>query len=470
VAAENRSTSYDAALAPPAPVLAPGRSCGTCNLCCKVLDIPELGKAAGQWCVHTAPRSGCAVHPDRPQSCRAFFCAWRLDPNLGPEWKPDVSRFVLSEDIGRRAITVTVDPGMPLAWKRELYLSRLKQVSESAFRQDRKVLVSVRGHITVVLPDREIPLGVLEPGEDIAIWREGSTYGARRQRPHLLVPGLTRDRTEVRDVSSGTVPARGPGQEKEAASGSAPAAEDPGFFDSVFRQAFERTAKLLDDSRIDSLQALTRTLEGRNKVLDETAADYAQAAGAECGSGCVSCCYLMVLGTPFEILSIARQILATRTPAEIDALKARLQEVAQIPLDPALRAKAAQPCALLEDGLCSAYEVRPAVCRMMLSQSRAACEACLKGAGGLIPYIDQPSKIAAAMQMGIDYALISRRKLSTEKAELSRALLVALDNYPEALAGWLSGGDPFAGARFVSPRAPANAESVIAAGRRLGLA
>ena len=106
---------------------------------------------------------------------------------------------------------------------------------------------------------------------------------------------------------------------------------------------------------------------------------------------------------------------------------------------------------------------------MMLSQSRAACEACLKGASGSIPYIDQPSKIAAVMQMGIDHALISRRHLSTEHAELSRALLIALANYQEALADWLAGGDPFVSAHFHRP-GPSNREAVVAAGRRLGLA
>jgi hypothetical protein len=376
-----------------------------------------------------------------------------------------------------------VDPGMPLAWKREPYYSRLKKLAEAGFRHNRKVLVNTRGQITVVLPDREVPLGALEPGEGIALWREGSTYGARRQgEPAGLslgeaatgVPGTVptpsaRLRASLPRSSArlrASLPRYGPGPASEEA----PAADDPAFLDSVLRQAFEKTVALLDDPRIDSLQALTWTLQGRNKVLDETAATFAEAGGAQCGSGCVSCCYLMVLATPLEILSIARQILETRTPAEIEALKERLHRVAEIPLDPTLRAKAAQPCGLLQDGLCSAYDVRPATCRMMLSQSRAACEACLKGASGLIPYIDQPSKIAGAMQLGIDYALILRRNLSTEKAELSRALLIALDSYPEALASWLAGGEPFAGARFVSSRTGSNAETVITAGRRLGLA
>jgi Fe-S-cluster containining protein len=178
----------------------------------------------------------------------------------------------------------------------------------------------------------------------------------------------------------------------------------------------------------------------------------------------------MVSGTPFEILSIARHWLETKAPAEIDGLKGRLRTVAEVPLDPAARVKARVPCALLENGRCSSYEQRPSVCRMMLSQSRAACDSCLQVAGGSIPYIEDPSNFAAVMQMGIDYALISRLNLSTERAELSRALLISLADYEGALTRWLQGQDPFPGTHFGAPGVPTSNERTIAVARRLGLA
>src|SRR5579871_2500808 len=135
--------------------LVPGRGCGSCSLCCKVLPVRELDKPAGRWCIHAVPGSGCAVHAARPSACRQFFCAWRLDSNLGPEWKPDVCRFVLALDPACQALMVMVDPGRPLAWKREPYYSRLKQFSEASFRLGKKVLVDLKGDITVMLPDRE---------------------------------------------------------------------------------------------------------------------------------------------------------------------------------------------------------------------------------------------------------------------------------------------------------------------------
>jgi len=164
------------------PALVPGRSCGTCSLCCKVYSIKELRKPAGRWCVHCVRGGGCNIHADRPPSCREFFCSWLVDPNLGPAWKPEVSRFVLSADATHQAIMVMVDPGMPLAWKREPYYAVLKQFSEVFFRIDQKVLVNLGGHITVILPDRDVPIGRMTPGEEIVLWREGASYCASLRR------------------------------------------------------------------------------------------------------------------------------------------------------------------------------------------------------------------------------------------------------------------------------------------------
>jgi hypothetical protein len=180
----------------PQAALVPGRSCGTCGLCCKVYSVQELDKPAGQWCIHSVRGGGCANHANRPHVCRQFFCSWLVDPNLGPEWKPEVSRFVLSADPAYQALVVMVDPGMPLAWKREPYYSRLKQFSQVFFRLNNKVLVNLRGHISVVLPDREVPLGVIKPGEEIALWRIGAAYGA----------GLRRDLDPARTSSGGLRP------------------------------------------------------------------------------------------------------------------------------------------------------------------------------------------------------------------------------------------------------------------------
>jgi Fe-S-cluster containining protein len=501
-------------------------------LCCKLLPVAELGKPAAQWCVHAVRGGGCGNYADRPPSCRQFFCAWRRDPNLGAEWKPDLARFVMSSDSGAQALVVTVDPGMPVAWKRQPYYERLKRMSEQAFRQGMKVLVSLRGHLTVILPDRDVPLGAVAP-EEIVIWREGMTYaaalrrdldpvraelsaarpaaavadpneaalvpGSTRDRPKPVpgltrdrskpVPGLTRDRSKLRTLRSETVPTAEVGSTRlqpclVTKSGQPdlvgddkaplpppserPAPEDALTMQARFRESLAHARAQLADPALAAGDALRAIMQRRNEILDDTADAYAAAGRAECGPGCTSCCYLMVMGTPWEIFAIARDLMETRTAAEIEVIRRRLQRVAEIPRDPMARVRARLPCGLLEpDGRCAAYGERPSVCRMTLSQSRAACDACRAAAGGSIPYIETPSRIAAVIQAGIDYALVER-SLSVETAELSRALLVALDDHAGAMTRWLSGQDPFPDAHFTARGARSDRERALSAATRFG--
>jgi hypothetical protein len=146
---------------------APGRSCGTCTLCCKVYDVPSLEKPAGQWCRHCLPGRGCGIHETRPQHCRAFHCLWMLAPWLGPDWKPERSKLVLTIDPATRFLLVQVDPGSASAWRREPYYRQLKQWAAAALGEGRHVVVFVNKNATVVLPDRDVPLGVIEPGDRI---------------------------------------------------------------------------------------------------------------------------------------------------------------------------------------------------------------------------------------------------------------------------------------------------------------
>jgi hypothetical protein len=153
---------------------APGRECGACTLCCKVFDVPSLEKPAGQWCRHCLPGRGCGIHATRPDHCRAFHCLWMTQSWLGPEWKPDRSKMVLTIDPESKFLLVQVDPGNAAAWKREPYYGHLKQWAAASLREKRHVVVFVNKSATVVLPDRDVAIGTIEPGDRI-VARERAT-------------------------------------------------------------------------------------------------------------------------------------------------------------------------------------------------------------------------------------------------------------------------------------------------------
>jgi len=69
--------------------LVPGRECGDCTVCCIVptIDDPDIQKKPGLRCRYCD--AGCTIYQSRPKPCRVFFCAWRMIPALGPDWRPD---------------------------------------------------------------------------------------------------------------------------------------------------------------------------------------------------------------------------------------------------------------------------------------------------------------------------------------------------------------------------------------------
>ncbi|MDR7036257.1 MULTISPECIES: hypothetical protein [Methylobacterium] len=148
---------------------AAGRACGTCTLCCKVYDVPAVESVAGQWCRHTRQGRGCAIHETRPDHCRAFHCLWMTEAWLGPEWKPERAKMVLSLDPVSRHMNVQVDPGQPNAWRREPYYGQLKRWAVASLPRKRHVLVHLNKVTTVVLPDRDVPLGEFGPQDRLVI-------------------------------------------------------------------------------------------------------------------------------------------------------------------------------------------------------------------------------------------------------------------------------------------------------------
>jgi hypothetical protein len=145
-----------------------GRACGTCTLCCKVVAVTELAKAAGEWCKHCRPGRGCGIHASRPFVCRGAYCEWMICKGLGPEWKPEKAKFALFKTNAGRRLTAHVDPGYPSAWRRSPYYQNLKQWAREAAQRAPEmhvVDVMVGEHSTVILPDRDVEIGIVAADE-----------------------------------------------------------------------------------------------------------------------------------------------------------------------------------------------------------------------------------------------------------------------------------------------------------------
>lgn len=158
-----------------------GRECGTCNLCCKVMGILELEKPKGVWCSHAVPGCGCAIYPDRPNSCREFSCLWLLDRSLGEEWKPEKSKLVIVPE--GKATKVFVDGATPDAWKREPYYSALLDFMQRGVLEGHLLFINVGSGNGLLLPDarngwRLMELGKVQAGDEIRLKRIGHPSAA----------------------------------------------------------------------------------------------------------------------------------------------------------------------------------------------------------------------------------------------------------------------------------------------------
>lgn len=73
--------------------LVPNRECGKCNACCHHIPInqEDMVKLPNVDCEHLISGGGCRIYQNRPNTCAKWYCAWRYIPNIGENWRPDIS-------------------------------------------------------------------------------------------------------------------------------------------------------------------------------------------------------------------------------------------------------------------------------------------------------------------------------------------------------------------------------------------
>lgn len=173
-------------------VPAPGKACGSCAMCCKLFDVGWLDKPkpAGKWCHHCKPGTGCTIWQDLPKGCADYFCVWRLDPDLAPEWRPDRAHFILTHAHQDAPLAIVVDPAYPDAHRREPYASMLARTARDILEGRGSTIVIYRGEKrTLLFPDREEAIPDGYPLHEIRIKGEGAG-AAKRWR--AIFPPLER--------------------------------------------------------------------------------------------------------------------------------------------------------------------------------------------------------------------------------------------------------------------------------------
>ena len=152
-----------------------------------------------------------------------------------------------------------------------------------------------------------------------------------------------------------------------------------------------------------------------------------------CAAGCAYCCHLTVEASAPEVSLIASHLKATCSPGRLDHITERVRQTADAVrgLSPTERVRAAVPCALLENGQCSIYAVRPLGCRSWNSRDADVCANILHDGGDIRPVQDQrplgiDSGVRAGFAAALRHAGISED--ADQRCELNTALEIALDS------------------------------------------
>lgn len=91
-----------------------------------------------------------------------------------------------------------------------------------------------------------------------------------------------------------------------------------------------------------------------------------------CRKGCYYCCISWVAASAPELLYLLGHLPRDRSREIRDNLSAAFAITKDIAAEERLKMKT--PCPMLRDNLCSIYEIRPLVCRTLVSYDATACE------------------------------------------------------------------------------------------------
>lgn len=162
-----------------AQINATGRKCGSCSLCCKLLDIDDRKKGTGDlvktahaWCKYCKPnRTGCAIYETRPATCVEYACQWLLNPEMDEMWYPlkcgMITTFVPREAayidgqfIVGGTIEIIVNSGAESRWKSHPYLGALMSIAAAGLSSSphRYVKLFEKNKTYVILPQKFVEI------------------------------------------------------------------------------------------------------------------------------------------------------------------------------------------------------------------------------------------------------------------------------------------------------------------------
>ncbi len=137
-----------------------------------------------------------------------------------------------------------------------------------------------------------------------------------------------------------------------------------------------RTSRFEDDAAVreQTIRMYRRLSDMQDAVSAKNRVDFA------CQRGCSYCCHLRVEIRPHDAFVLVHHIQTKFSAEQRTAALLRIEQTLKRieSLTPEQHIRAGIPCALLQGGVCSAYDARPATCRKYHSVSADVCRNAFK--------------------------------------------------------------------------------------------
>jgi Fe-S-cluster containining protein len=185
---------------------------------------------------------------------------------------------------------------------------------------------------------------------------------------------------------------------------------------------------------------LLNVLASSQKEFDRAMASAPVAAreSIACRAGCGACCHVPIGLLAHEVLIVAHHVQLHFSPTDLEALIERTaaHRAAVAGRSNLERTLLRRPCALLKEGSCSVYEVRPEACRSHHSHNAAACQTNIDSGNEAIDvYIPGVRGRMFAVMLAIDQA-VAEAGFDGQAYDFGSALHEALTN-SLCLVRWL---------------------------------
>jgi hypothetical protein len=234
----------------------------------------------------------------------------------------------------------------------------------------------------------------------------------------------------------------------------APLYEEQWLNETVSASASAVLAVLGDQPTRERAAEVARRLMALTSQLVTHVLSLAPEGAVACRSGCDHCCHQVVGVSAPEALAIYDHVRATRSPTELERLRAHVETLHQRSrgLPTAERLSPEHPCVFLDSGRCSIYEVRPLACRGVNSLDAADCERRLHDAEARADFLARghggrcyiaPLHAFRAVSRGLQLALSELYRLDPRGLDLTAVIHLLFQMDASLADSWLDGDQPF---------------------------